>query len=240
MNCSEFSEELQQLVESRGGSPSEAAEAHVSECSSCRQQWRDHVLLTVALRAWTPIANSPSLVDGVLDRLSTTSPKPLAKSGADSRRWLVVATAAACLFALFTIGITRRQDDRNLARSERSQPDLIAPVHPPANLNTNESVGVASSMVAVLEDLRTEYREIAEETRASAREFAVTIPSPNVSPWAEFVLPEVPGTQITTVQQPADTPPQGAVSVISRSISSQIGEAMDFLWVAVPDGVPKG
>ncbi len=240
MNCSEFSEELQQLVENRGGSPSESAVAHISECRSCRQQWRDHVLLTVALRTWTPIANSPSLVDGVLDRLSTTAPNTPAKSGADSRRWPVVATAAACLITLIAIGITRRPEDRNMARSERSQPALIEPAHPPANPNTNESVGVASSMVAVLEDLRTEYREIAEETRASAREFAVTIPSPNVSPWAEFVLPEVPGTQVTTVQQPVDTPPRGAVSVISRSIGSQIGEAMDFLWVAVPDGVPKG
>ena len=239
MNCSEFSEELQQLVETRGDSPSESAVAHIRECSSCRQQWRDHLLLTVALRAWTPIANSPSLVDGVLDRLRTTVPNSPAKSG-ELRRWPVVATVAACLITLIAIGITRLPKDRNMARIERSQPVLIAPVHPPATPNTNESVGVASSMVAVLEDLRTEYREIAEETRASAREFAETIPSSNVSPWTEFILPEVPGNQVTTIQQPVDTPPRGAVSVISRSIGSQIGEAMDFLWVAVPDGVPKG
>ncbi len=240
MNCSEFSEELQQLVESRGNAPSESAVAHARECRSCHQQWRDHLLLSAALRAWAPVADSPSLVDGVLARLSTTVSDPVAKSGPDSRRWPAVATVAVCLITLIAIGISRRPEDRNQARIERSHPAQLGPIPPSADPGTNESVGVASSMVAVFEDLRTEYREIAEETRASAREFAVTIPSPSVSPWTEFVLPEVPETPVRTVQQPVDTTPQGAVSVISRSIGSQIGEAMDFLWVAVPDGVPKG
>ena len=240
MNCSEFSEELQHLVESRSDSPSTAATTHINECSTCRQQWHDHLLLAAALRAWIPIANPPSLVDGVLNQLQSTTPGISVSARADSRRWTAVAMVAACLIALIAVGIIHQStpDDHNVAQNDRRKQNQREPE--PADSGSDRTIAVASSVVAVLEDLRTEYQEIAEETRASARDFAVAIPSTPVTPWTELLLPDVASADPPPVQSPASAPSQGAVSVISRSIGSQIGEAMDFLWVAVPDGVPKG
>lgn len=237
MNCSEFSAELQQLVENRSGCPPESLLTHIGQCSSCRQQWRDHLLVEAALQAWIPVTSVPSLVDGVLDRL-VDSPVPAVAGRSDrGHRWSVVAMVAPCLFIVVGIGLN--WDLKPGLRPLASNSSL--PQNPDTVPKTVEPVGVASSVVAVLEDLRLEYDVIAEETRASARELAVAIPAPSVSPWGELMLPESPPVNAVDRQRPdIASPSQGAVSMIGLSIGSQIGEAMDFLRVAVPDGVPRG
>ena len=168
MNCSEFNLGLKELVETRGASSSESLLAHAVSCQVCRQQWCDHLLLEAALRAWHPIS-SPSLVNGVLRNVFEDHERQQTGVGTleSRRRWLVVAIAAACLLIALRVGMTSRFDsgDRNLALNKTghsirtSQPDAGSVDEPP--------VGVASSVAAVFEDLRSEYDEFAAETRAT-------------------------------------------------------------------------
>ena len=162
MNCSEFNLGLKELVETRGASSSESLLAHAVSCEVCRQQWCDHLLLEAALRAWHPIS-SPSLVNGVLRNVFEDHERQQTGVGTleSRRRWLVVAIAAACLLIALRVGMTSRFDsgDRNLALNKTghsirtSQPDAGSVDEPP--------VGVASSVAAVFEDLRSEYDEFA-------------------------------------------------------------------------------
>src|SRR6185436_15683270 len=96
-------------------------------------------------------------------------------------------------------------------------------------------IEVASSVAAVLNDLHAGYQELAEETSATARELADALPATPSSPWVDL---SPTNTTETNPDNTRDSP--GAVSVISRSFGSQIGQAMDFLRVAVPDSVPRG
>jgi hypothetical protein len=99
-------------------------------------------------------------------------------------------------------------------------------------------IEVASSVAAVLDDLHAEYRVLAEETSTTARELADALPTPNTAPWdTGFSASASPAN--TDLENSRGTPP-GAVSLIGRSFGNQIGQAMDFLRLAVPDEVPRG
>ncbi len=243
MNCSGFEIELEQLVEARGATLTDQAMTHAMECSACSQRWRDHRLIDAALAVWLPVQVSPSLAETVLAQVQAerTPVSMPSRSAVRTRgRWLVVV-AAACLLAILGFGMATHpgSGDRSLARREGRPSTNTGGLTPPRSEENGpstkqSSLEVASSVAAVLDDLRMEYRELAAETSATAREFAVVLPSTPVAPWG------IENNGDRGSENVANNLPPGAVSVIGRSIGTQISQAMDFLWVAVPDSVPRG
>ncbi len=232
MNCSEFESTLNELVEARGGQLSDAAAEHRQSCPACSQLWRDYCLLDAAVTLWRPVELPASLTDLVLRSLhdeslrsqpkrleSATASKPQARSG----RWAVAATAAclalACLFAV------RNGDDG------RDRPMAHAPVaqsNDRTTLANAAPVEVSESVVALLADLRAEYRDLADETRATARDLVAVLPQ--TVAWPTPVLTNGNG----------DEPASAPASEMGRSIGDQIGQAIGFLWQSVPSGEPSG
>ena len=247
MNCSEFDIELEQLVESRGGTLTDPAVAHAAACAGCRQRWCDQRLIDAALLAWRPVRSSDSMTESVLGQLLGEPTRPASSPHTMTRAevrlgWMAVSAAAACLLTVLGIGMATRSGpiDRGLARQQIGHPTRM--IQPPVPVS--DPVEVASTMAAVLNDLRTGYRELAAETSATAREFAVVLPETPAAPWAELGLSDTGSKTVGSTDHSsgnaADKAPPGTVSVIGRSIGTQIGQAMDFLRVAVPESVPRG
>jgi len=225
MNCSEFETTLDELIDARGSQLSDAAAEHRQSCPACTQLWRDHCLLDAAVKLWRPVELPVSLTGLVLRSLRDENPLPQPKPmevasrpQVRSGRWAVAATAAclalACLFAV------RSGDDG------RDRP--IALTNNPATLTNAASVEVSESVVALLADLKADYRGLADETRATAQDFAAVLPQSVV--WPNPVLTNGNG----------DEPPSASASEIGRSIGDQIGQAIGFLWQSVPRGDPSG
>jgi len=242
MNCSEFEGDLERLVEERGQDLGSAGAAHVVECEACREKWRDYRLLHGAVQAWRPVSAPATLTSSILAALhdfpaevrARREPDRLQRPNPRGARWGVVVVAMACLVVVVGLGLSARNEPgrSNLAQRENRAGLPIDKGAPP--------VEVASSVAAVLDDLRSEYRVLAAETTATARELAVVLPSP-VAPWKDSSLTDPIMKPISDKVDNRDTQPvQGGVTVIGRSFGSQIGQAMDFLWTAVPESVPRG
>lgn len=229
MNCSEFNRELDRLVEVCGQTLPEPAATHAVDCAVCRQQWQDHRLIETALVAWRPVQCPPSLADSVLTELRRERVVPVVHGSGNPTRWLAVAVAAACLVVALGFGMASRPSgDSKIARDTG---------RPQAPVIDSTPIEVASSVAAVLDDLHAEYQELAAETSATARGLADALPATPSAAWIDG------GFSATTSEANRDNTregPPGAVSVIGRSFGSQIGQAMDFLRVAVPDAVPRG
>jgi hypothetical protein len=254
MNCSEFDVELDQLVESRTGSLTDCAVAHAESCDTCRRRWLDHRLIDAALVAWRPVQSPSTLKESILAELAAEQTwmdgnRPVGSDGIPAKvsrvearmRWMAVSVAAACLLMVLGLGVATRPGSVDRRLSLRNGGDPVRLTHLP--VPTSDAIEVASSMEEVLNDLRTGYQELAAETTATAREFAVTIPAAPVVSWGEAGLPNV-GLKAVDPNGPpsgnADAAARGAVTEIGRSIGTQIGQAMDFLWVAVPESLPRG
>lgn len=261
MNCSDFEQELEQVVEARGRALSDRGAAHAIECADCGQRWSDARLIDAAIVAWRPVLCPPSLADSVVARLlgermlherTAASEVMPARASAEARReahsqWVVVALAAACLLVVLGFGMPTRQpsSDRNVAVAPANHLPATSPVTSVQQVHERDSVEVASSVAAVFNDLRAEYRGLAEETSATAQEFAIVLPGTHVVAWADprifdASLKPVESPETTGATKVAAAAPQGAVTVIGRSIGTQIGQAMDFLRVAVPESIPRG
>jgi hypothetical protein len=265
MNCSDFDRELEQVVEARGRALSDRGAAHAAECADCGQRWSDARLIDAAIIAWRPVSCPPSLADSVVARLlgermlhdstAGSGVMPDSVSAATRRKthsnthgqWIVVATVAACLLVVLGFGMPTRQPspDRNVAVAPANHLPATSPVTSVQEDQERNSVEVASSVAAVFNDLRAEYRGLAEETSATAQEFAIVLPGTRVVGWADPRILDtspkpVESIETTGATKVAAAAPQGAVTVIGRSIGTQIGQAMDFLRVAVPESIPRG
>jgi hypothetical protein len=75
MNCNEFRNLLELMVEERGTLSPDAVR-HAEECTeaSCRSHWQDFQLLESAIADWKRQTAAVDLVDGVLERHSSTNP----------------------------------------------------------------------------------------------------------------------------------------------------------------------
>ena len=232
MNCSEFETTLDELVDARGRQLPDAAVEHRQSCPACTQLWRDHCLLDAAVMLWRPVEVPVSLSGLVLRSLPDERPllqskrvemdvasRPQAHAG----RWAVAATAAclalACLFAVRNGDVGR---DRPMAHAP------VAQSNDSTTLANAAPVEVSESVVALLADLKAEYRGIADETTATARDLAAVLPQ-SVA-WPNSVLTNGDG----------DEPSPALASEIGRSIGDQIGQAIGFLWQSVPSGDPSG
>ena len=262
MNCSEFEAVLHERVESRRSPLSDEAVAHRQSCPACESLWRDHCLLESAISAWRPVEVPASLSDRVLrsldggrssslsDEMPTVllgsrsfepaDPRSTVPAPRHSRRtnWAVAATVACVAMACWIA--TRRIDPlrEGGATVARTTPNGGRPLtgeRSSVGTGTEVSeVGVSESVVAVLTDLKAEYQELANETTATARDFAAVMPQ-SVA-WPRTVLPVGEGLLANDGTEAAPQP--GAE--LGRSIGDQIGQAIGFLWETVPNRVPSG
>ena len=237
MNCSEFEFELEQLVETRRHRLSDSGKQHIDECPACLGRWQDHRMIESALQAMPQVEPPAWMVDSVLRGLlrddSRENPHPIVvePSPRSGRRgkWIVVS-AAACLFAVVGVGLLSQQGSRQLALDPSRE-----------HLTEAATVEVATSVVAVINDLRAEYRDLAAETSASARDFAAVLPPGGAAVWNSNERLRRESEQAPAMTNAIDRASStGAVSSIGRSFGDQIGQAMDFLWAAVPETVPRG
>lgn len=243
MNCSEFETELEQLVENRAATFTDSASSHLGQCMACRQRWNDHLLIESALVSWRQVPTMSSMADRLIQELrdeqisrqATVSLVP-PKSATSGAAWIAVVAAAACVVLTLGLGTVWRsgtgQQSITLVQTNDVHPSDLRTIEP-------SQIGVASSVAAVLDDLRAEYQELAAETSATARDFAVALPPTPLGPWPDSRLKAT----AEPTRDPDDTAVQtssGTVSALGRSIGTQISQAMDFLWVAVPENVPRG
>lgn len=231
MNCSEFEAAVDQLVESRGRDLSGDAAVHQRTCPACGRLWQDTCLLEAAITAWRPVETPVAMTDRVMQGLfADASPAkvvmlPDSSAGQTSAgRWVVAASVACVLLAGWMAA--RNSDDGRSAR-------LASGVHRGVLIEQTPVVAalpaeVSQSVTALLTDLNTEYRGLAAETSATARDIAAVLPSPIL--WPDPVS--------TTPAEEEPSPSTG--TVIGRSIGDQIGQAIGFLWQTVPGELPSG
>jgi|GEM_PF-2314050 len=256
MNCSDFEAVLHEQVESRRSPLSDEAVDHRQSCPACESLWRDHFLLESAISAWRPVEVPALLSDRVLRSLAgplsplsdemptvlleSRSLEPAVLSHRPSRRanWVVAATVACVAMTCWMA--TRRIDPLReggaaVARTTPNDGRSLTGERSSVGTGTEVSeVGVSESVVAVLSDLKAEYQELANETTATARDFAAVMPQ-SVA-WPRAVLPVREGLLASDGTEAAPQP--GAE--LSRSIGGQIGQAIGFLWETVPNRVPSG
>lgn len=236
MNCSDFELQLQLLAETRQVELPETATHHMASCAECRALWQDFRLLEAAIRSMERIEVPASIADSVFRELlpapshaGTVVQQVHRESDRAQGRshWLIVIGAAASLLAAIGLGIVGHESPPHVARSSHT---IESPRH----------VDVGPSVAEAIEDLKAEYQELAEETRATARDLAGVIP-PHVitTVWATSPILSV---EPNPAAQPnaTDINSANAVSSIGRSFSDQIGQAFGFLRVAVPESVPRG
>lgn len=256
MNCSKFEVVLNEQIDSRRSPLSEEAVTHRKSCPACESLWRDHCLLESAISAWRPVDVPASLSDRVLRSLTgpsapltdemptvlleSRSLEPAVLSRRQSRRtnWVVAATLA-CVAMTCWMATRRidplREDGTAVARTTPNARRSVTGGQPSLGKGAEVSeVGVSDSVVAVLADLKAEYQELANETTATARDFAAVMPQ-SVA-WPRAVLPV---REEISEDHGTDAVPQPGAE-LSRSIGDQIGQAIGFLWDTVPSRVPSG
>jgi hypothetical protein len=134
---------------------------------------------------------------------------------------LAVVSVAACLL-LVVIFATNRVS-RNSAEFARVVPSAVL------EHSTNPTpLDVSQTLTTVFSDIRSEYREMASETTAVARDIV------NVFP--QHVTVPIPASRDEVELHPTS----GDVVRIWRPISSRVESALGFLWQAVPSEVPAG
>ena len=253
MNCSEFEAEVQRLVESRDSTLPDAAASHGQTCAACSRLWRDHRLVDAALVAWRPVEIPATLTESVMRRLADASGVngPAGTDGVAVRvcsasapsQWGALVAAAACLIVSVWFGLSARPINRTGDLTRNNSPSVeVGVIRRNASvLSPQPSLDVAESVVAVFDDLRGEYRELAEVTKATARDIAVVLPPTSPVSWMEDAA-SAGIVRSTTIgaEGLGDASSPGAVSQIGRSIGDQIGQAIEFLRVAVPASVPQG
>jgi len=230
MNCSEFEAMLDERLDGRGAPLPFEATAHRQTCSSCARVWQGACLVDAAVRAGRFVEPPASLTARVMSSLSEfetssrlTPARLESRTQSHAGRW-AVAAVVACLVLVCVIAGRNGDVGRGgqLARTPNMLTDgagLFAG-SPPTE--------VSESVVALLADLKAEYRGLANETTATAQDFVAVLPQPVAWPNASSSEPE---------EDSLASPP---VSEIGRSIGDQIGQAIGFLWQTVPGEAPAG
>ena len=229
MNCTEFEAALASSVETRQPLTTTARE-HVTVCTECRIDFDVQQQLNAVIDVWRPVAPPLLLVSAVLSELAMQSAAgipsvAIAAERPTSRRIqsgrLAIASVATCLVLALVIG--SRQTGRN--------PADLAQVRLPQRadrISADEPLDVAETLTAVFSGLRSEYREMANDTTGVARELANALPQhvtiPAIPVRDEFERPRVAGN----------------VARMWSPIGSRVENALGFLWQAVPGDVPSG
>ena len=253
MNCIEFEAAIEHAVEVRQRLPSVSLE-HTASCADCQALLERHRQLDTAIVAWRASKPRPGLADAVLAELAL--PVRLGDRDAmedlknyndfssveavfeprsvsvqiDSRAkrkarpaQLAMVSVAACLFAA-VVFVTRYAGRNHQNGHEMTR---ISPVQVREFAVVDQPPDVSGTLTAVFSDLRSEYREMASETSAVAREMVNAIPH-RVSVSA---LPDPDEIRLHSSSN--------EMGSIWKPIGNRVESALGFLWQAIPSEVPS-
>lgn len=247
MNCIEFETAAERVVETRQ-SPSSGMTEHLSSCAGCRQIWERQQQLDSAIAAWkiaqprinlanavlNELARPASILDRELDftdipvhhasepgsvvtraSLNTNVPQVPSRSSP-----LPLLATAACLVIAILFAMSFSSNDRHELASRQN-------VVPATQVDAELPLDMSETLTAVISDLRSEYRDVATETTAIAREMVGGIsPSVEMSPLA---------TDAAELLRDS----KDFVRMFSP-IGDGVESALGFLWQALPSEIPAG
>ena len=247
MNCTEFKTAVERAAEIREPLTPDAL-AHVSTCSECRSVLAIDQQLDAVIAAWRHAEPPTKLVDAVLaelsnplwqddlqeiNELSKIEDEELVTVGQsiestprrrNRSRVLVIASLSVCLLiAVVSIGLysgARSPHLGDLAQATHlgdSDPSLA-----------DSSMDVSETLVELLFDLQSEYREMATETTSAAREMVNAIPQ------------RVSASMMPDPDEIDLLPSSSDVRRMWKPIGNRVGTAFSFLWQTVPSEVPSG
>ena len=222
MNCIEFEAELENQVETRCAITLAAME-HASQCPECRVAWQIHQQLEVAIAAWQPVEGSSDLSDRVLMQLQMKDPGAFSNASvpASNRKFSVLVATVVCLL----IVIVHLKD---FSGNHSNQLAQRSPTTVRETDVSNPQLDVSETLSEVFSDLRSEYREIASETRSAAMDLVNRLPGQ-----MDIFIP----AERDDVVVPSTT---NDVSRFWAPIGSRVETALGFLWQAVPAEIPSG
>jgi hypothetical protein len=238
MNCIEFEAALEYQIESRMEIDPLTME-HVGQCPQCQIAWQIHQQLDAAIVAWRPVEASAGLVDKVLAELMAampdlqtvrttgdrvTSSRQIETSRTSlafgHRSTALVASAACLMMAVVFLTQLERRELPGIVRRSHSSGRKVEVAQAPLD--------VSLTLSEVLSDLRSEYHEMATETKSAAMELVNGIPR-------QIEIPRGPDADEILVR-----PISSDVSRIWRPIGSRVETALGFLWQSLPTEVPSG
>ncbi len=193
MNCAEFNERLETLIESRQRSLDFEIKAHVDECESCRMLWQNSQLLDAAIDQWRGRSPEIDLTDRVLAVMAGHDSEPasaapstpvrdvrvtgvpalktrLARHESEQRRWSTVAIVAGVLLVIGVM-LQRSSNDVIVHRDDGVKRNESPPL--PVSPDVEESVADVSDLVS---DARTAWRGFTDSARSQASDFQVFVP----------------------------------------------------------------
>ena len=254
MNCIEFETAAEQAIETRT-SLDALALAHAATCSSCQKSLIRDCFLNSTIGAWKQVQPPSRLLNAVLNELSLkpseqidshiddlspihdtdlieityrpTLPAATTVQNIPRRSHssiLAMSALAACLFAMAFLAL-------NIDILSVQPKDRLTQASPNRRLNadrTNTSYDVSKTLAEVYSDFRSEYREIASETRTAAKEIVNAIPQNVVPPF------------VTDAENIDLLPDASDVGRILNPIGSRVATALDFLWQAIPSEASSG
>lgn len=216
MNCTDFEDAVQNLLDERQGELSPALKEHLADCERCRIFWQSQQTLLSATRHWAA-ATAPlaaSSLDAVLREL--TLPPVAARPSVRIKTWsLASAAASLAAIVLLTVTMTPTEQaiDANRLTTARSSPLEAEPPEPAL---------LAETWTQVWSGVSAEYQQMSQATSRVLDDFAV-LPEP-----AGLLLLAPPG-------EPAATEPSANWLRIDRPVSERVEQAFDFLWDALPE-----
>ena len=236
MNCIEFEAALELQVESRS-QPDPAVMEHAAHCPQCRIALQIQQQLDKAITEWQP-ANVPTgLMGKVLAELNLPAPaSELAQIRKDQfpnrvqtetvkvhprfrHGFSVLVASFTCV--MIAVMFLSRIEKQELASRERTSPTTDS-------LLAQAPLDVSQTLSEVLLDLRTEYHELATETKSAAMEFVNGLPR-------QIEIPQSPAPEEFSLGSTSSD-----VSRIWRPIGSRVETALGFLWQSVPSDIPSG
>jgi hypothetical protein len=243
MNCTRFNDAFKRSIEMRGPLEAEAND-HLAECADCRLEWQTQSQLDLMIARWQTVGLTRDFADPVLAELArldvaTKLPESnlIADRDATTTRSIVsglngsVSRPGMRLGVLGSVAASLMAATLFFSQFERQPTELLTgvpPVIPRDSAIAEVRLDVSQTLSEVLADLRSEYREVADETRSVALDLVNSIPGrveiPDQSMLSDIEIPTTPRD----------------VGQMWRPIGSRVETALGFLWQAIPQEIPPG
>jgi|GEM_PF-5714293 hypothetical protein len=237
MNCIEFESAMERAIELRQPLAATTLE-HTMTCAACRRNWELQRQLEIAIAAWrltqppakfteavmADVLQPAMAVDSVDDDLIADNDWHMVAVRSNPRyarrsaRLLLVSPVACLLIAFllmtfFSEKPSRLQVDDMVEAAQNRSEKFVAVGSPP---------DVSATISEVFTDFRSEYDDVASDTRLAAIDVVKSIP-----PRVAMSIPDEPNETETSL----DHEHSGRVW---HPISNRVKVAMGFLWQIVP------
>lgn len=212
MNCTDFEQAVQHLLDARRTELSAELQSHQDECADCRLFYATQLAFVSVTKMWqSTTAASPEIIEAVLKEIAAPPPKrqeaAATRSGSRGRFWGAICSAAAML----VIAVTLLQ----------SPPPVQPPVAQRESPSPVESGVVSDTLTGLLHGMSADYAALPTETQRALQNFSEL---PDSAP----LLQEFSGPEPLKMERPVEW------RRWDRPVSDRVGQAFSFLWEALP------